>query len=125
MVEYRPAVSDPGLDAVFAAVADPTRRAILARLRAGDAGVSEIAEPFAMSLNAVSKHLMVLERAGLVRRERVGREHRLSLEPAPLAGARDWLDHYRQFWEGRLDALERHLAQTRLRPRSPQRRRNR
>lgn len=97
------------LDRTLAAVADPTRRAILARLAEGEARVTEIAAPFEMSLNAVSKHLRVLERAGLVRREVRGREHRLSLDSRPLAEAGAWIDRYRRFWESRLDSLERYL----------------
>jgi DNA-binding transcriptional ArsR family regulator len=106
MVEYRSAA----LDRVFGALADPTRRAIVARLARRPATVSEIAEPFPMSLNAVSKHLRVLERAGLVRRRVVGREHHCALNPAALRPAADWVEHYRQFWEGRLDALEHFLV---------------
>ncbi|HYM11931.1 MAG TPA: metalloregulator ArsR/SmtB family transcription factor [Bryobacterales bacterium] len=104
MVEYT-----DELGRVFAAVADPTRRAILASLSRKPATVTEIARPFPVSLNAISKHLMVLERAGLVRREKLGREHYCSLEAQPLRRASAWLDHYRQFWEVRLDALERHV----------------
>lgn len=113
MVEYR---AHPGstaraaeLDAAFAALADPTRRAILGRLRTGPATVGQIAAPFDMSLNGVSKHVRVLERAGLVRREIHGREHRLHLEARPLRSVSDWTGNYRSFWEGALDALERHL----------------
>ena len=95
------------LDRTFAALADPTRRAILSRLRAGPATVGEVAEPFPMSLNGVSKHVQVLERAGLVEREVSGREHRLHLRAEPLRAASDWTTHYREFWEGRIDALER------------------
>lgn len=105
MVEYH-----QDLDAVFAAVADPTRRAILAALVRKPATVTEIAEPFPVSLNAISKHLMVLERAGLIRRKVIGREHHCSIEPKPLRQAAAWFDHYRRFWEDRLDSLERHLA---------------
>jgi len=101
MVEY----NDIALDSTLAALADPTRRAIVARLTSGDARVGDVAAPFDMSLNAVSKHLKVLEGAGLVRREVRGREHWLSFDGAPLAAASDWIDHYRRFWEGRLDAL--------------------
>lgn len=105
MVEYRQ------LDQVFAALADPTRRAILARLSRGNALVTELAEPFPISLNAVSKHVRALERAGLVRRTIVGREHRCALEAAPLRQATNWLEYYRVFWDKRLDALEEFLAQ--------------
>jgi DNA-binding transcriptional ArsR family regulator len=99
----------PGrLDAVFAALADPTRRAILARLASGEASVTELAEPFEMSQPAVSKHLKVLERAGLVSRSREAQRRPRRLEPVPLAEATQWLENYRRFWEGayqRLDAL--------------------
>jgi len=107
MVEYR----TEGLDLVFAAVADPTRRAIVASLAQKPATVSQIAAPFPVSLNAVSKHIMVLERAGLIEREVVGREHRCQLKPEPLRQATEWLEHYRRFWDVRLDALERHILE--------------
>jgi DNA-binding transcriptional ArsR family regulator len=96
------------LDATFAALADPTRRAILARLAAGEATVTELAAPFAMSQPAVSKHLKVLERAGLVSRGRDAQRRPCRLEARPLRAATDWLEHYRAFWEEsyqRLDAL--------------------
>ena len=95
-----------GLDATLAALADPTRRAILQRLSRGEARVTDLAQPFAMSLNAVSKHIRMLERARLVRRRRVGREHLLSLDPAPLDEAAAWLDAQRAAWTVRLDALD-------------------
>ena len=98
----------PGLDATFAALADPTRRAILARLASGEASVSELAEPFAMSQPAISKHLKVLEKAGLISRGRDAQRRPRRLEAAPLAGATEWLENYRQFWEAsyaQLDAL--------------------
>ena len=98
------------LDQVFSALSDPTRRAILAQLAKKPATITEIAAPFRVSLNAVSKHVMVLERAGLVRREVAGREHHCRLETAPLRRADAWLEHYRRFWEVRLDALERHIV---------------
>ena len=94
------------LDLVFGAVADPTRRAILTSLREGPASITTLAEPFDMSFAAVSKHVLVLERAGLVRREIVGREHRCRLAPEPFEEATDWLERYRDFWESRLEALE-------------------
>ena len=100
----------PQLNAVFTALGDPTRRAILARLRKAPATVTEIAEPFAVSLNAVSKHLKSLERARLVTRTRVGREHRLSLNAAPLRQAAGWLVDYQQFWENALDRMEQELV---------------
>lgn len=104
-----PAPSAAALDRVFAALADPTRRAILTRLKRGEARVGDIAAPFDMSLAAVSKHLDVLERAGLVRRLPVGRERRCRLDARPLRAAADWTQAYREFWEGRLDALEAFL----------------
>ena len=94
------------LDQTLAALADPTRRAILERLTRGEARVTELAAPFAMSLNAVSKHIRTLERARLVRRRRRGREHVLSLEPRPLGDAAAWIERQRDFWNARLDALE-------------------
>jgi DNA-binding transcriptional ArsR family regulator len=119
MVEYQSAP----LDRVFGALADPTRRAILSRLTRRPATISEIAEPFAMTLAAVSKHVRVLERAGLVRREVEGRVHRCSFRAAPLADAAHWMEHYRRFWEDRLDSLERFLVSNRKRRnRSPGRR---
>ena len=102
--------SQDGLNRVFFAVADPTRRSILAKLRNKSATISEIARAFPVSLNAVSKHVMVLERAGLIRRNVQGREHICSLNAGPLQDATAWLDHYRHFWEVRLDALERYVA---------------
>src|SRR6266567_6425735 len=96
------------LDTVFAALADPTRRAILARLASGEASVTELAEPFAMSQPAISKHLKVLERAGLISRGRDAQRRPRQLEARPLAEATKWLEGYRRFWEGqfqRLDAL--------------------
>lgn len=104
---------EPGLDRTFAALADPTRRAILERLREGPSTVGVVAEPFEVSLNAVSKHVRVLEEAGLVRREVRGREHHLHLDASPLRSAVAWTTRYRAFWERRLDALERHLRETR------------
>jgi len=96
------------LDATFAALADPTRRAILARLASGEASVGELAEPFAMTQPAISKHLKVLERAGLVSRGRDAQRRPRRLEAAPLAEASQWLEEYRRFWEAtfkHLDAL--------------------
>lgn len=99
------------LDDTMLALADPTRRAILSRLAAGEARVTDLAAPFAMSLNAVSKHIRILERATLVRRRRSGREHVLSLNPAPLDEAAAWIEQQRAFWNTSLDALERALAE--------------
>jgi len=101
-------LSSGQLDATFTALADPTRRAILARLASGEASVNELAAPFDMSQPAISKHLRVLERAGLISRGRDAQRRPRRLEPRPLAGASQWLEGYRQFWESRflrLDAL--------------------
>jgi DNA-binding transcriptional ArsR family regulator len=98
------------LDDTFAALADPTRREILMTLAEGERSVSELAEPFDMSLPAISKHLGVLERAGLVRREREGRVRHCALQPEPLADALRWIAQYGHFWEGSFDSLERLLA---------------
>ena len=100
------------LDATFAALADPTRRAILARLASGEASVAELAEPFDMSQPAISKHLKVLERAGLISRGREAQRRPRRLEPRPLADATDWIERYRRIWEGnykRLDAVLQEL----------------
>jgi DNA-binding transcriptional ArsR family regulator len=99
------------LDRTFAALADPTRRRILAQLAQGDECVTDLARPHAMSLAAVSKHLIVLEKAGLVRRRRRGRVHSLALETKPMQEARAWIDRYRKFWEGNLDQFEKYLDQ--------------
>ena len=98
------------LDRIFSALADPTRRAILQSLTRRPATINEIANPFPVSLNAVSKHVMVLERAGLLSREVKGREHYCSIEPQPLREADAWLKRYEQFWEQRMDALEAYVA---------------
>jgi DNA-binding transcriptional ArsR family regulator len=106
---------DGRLDATFAALADPTRRAILARLASGEASVRELTEPFAMSQAAISKHLKVLERAGLISRAQDAQRRPRRLEAAPLAEANEWLERYRQFWEdsyGRLDTLLAEMKQT-------------
>ncbi len=108
MVKYQ---IDP-LSEVFGALADPTRRAILARLALGETSVGELAEPFEMSLPAVSKHLGVLETAGLVQREKQGRVRRCQLDGRPLEAAATWIEPYRQFWETRLDSLARYLEDT-------------
>jgi len=99
------------LDATFSALADPTRRAILARLASGETSVSELAEPFAMSLPAISKHLKVLQRAGLIERGREAQWRPCRLAAAPLKDASDWLEHYRRFWEESLDRLEEYLRE--------------
>ena len=94
------------LDATFAALADPTRRAIIARLASGEASVNELAEPFDMSQPAISKHLKVLERAGLISRGRDAQRRPRKLEPKPLAEATAWLEKYRRFWEGSFQNLD-------------------
>jgi DNA-binding transcriptional ArsR family regulator len=94
------------LDSTFAALADPTRRAILARLASGEASVTELAKPFRMSQPAISKHLRVLERAGLIRRGRDAQRRPRRLEAKPLAEASDWLERYRRFWEKRFQRLD-------------------
>jgi DNA-binding transcriptional ArsR family regulator len=99
------------LDATFAALADPTRRAILARLAGGDATVTELAAPFAMSQPAVSKHLRVLERAGLVSRHGAGRRRPCRLDARPLRRASEWVEGYRSFWEARYQQLDTLLAE--------------
>jgi DNA-binding transcriptional ArsR family regulator len=100
------------LDAVFSALADPTRRAIVTRLAKGEASVSELAEPFDVSLPAVTKHLAVLERAGLLEHHKQGRVRHCRLIAAPMSVADDWLGTYRVFWERRLDSLADHLKTT-------------
>ena len=105
------------LDVTFAALADPTRRAILARLAAGEASVMELAEPFAMSQPAISKHLKVLERAGLISRGRDAQRRPCRLEAQPLAAANEWLENYRRFWESsfqRLDDLLQEMKSNQL-----------
>ena len=97
------------LSIIFAALADPTRRAILARLTEGDATVSELAEPFPISLPAVSRHLKVLERAGLISRSRMAQWRSSSLQAEPLGEANAWMEQYRQFWETNLERLDAHL----------------
>jgi DNA-binding transcriptional ArsR family regulator len=97
------------LSATFAALADPTRRAILARLSTGEHSVTQLAAPFDMSLAAVSKHLRVLERAGLIAQGREAQRRPCRLQAAPLKGAASWIEHYRQFWEQSLDRLDTYL----------------
>jgi DNA-binding transcriptional ArsR family regulator len=104
MVNY-----SPSLDSTFAALSDTTRRGILARLARGEASVTELAQPYDMSLPAVSKHLRVLESAGLVRRSKQGRVQRCRLEAAPMKNAAAWIEHYRRFWDAQLDSLQRYL----------------
>ena len=99
------------LDRTLLAIADPTRRAILKRLSSGEARVTDVARPFAMSLNAVSKHILILERAKLVKRRKEGRDHYLSYQQGPLDSAAKWIDETRNFWASRLDGLERLLRE--------------
>ena len=101
------------LDRTFGALADETRRAILGQLAHGDATVGELARPFRVSRPAISKHLRVLERAGLVQRAREGRISRCELDAGAMREAAEWVDRYRAFWEGRLDALSRYIERTR------------
>jgi DNA-binding transcriptional ArsR family regulator len=108
MVKY----SSKMLNRTFAALADPTRRRILAHLARGDRCVTHLARPHAMSLPAVSKHLRVLEKAGLLRRRRYGRVHEMQLEAKPLQQAAQWVEEYRKFWEGSLDRLADYLEKT-------------
>jgi DNA-binding transcriptional ArsR family regulator len=105
MVEYSSRV----LDRTFGALADPTRRRILAQLAGGEECVTDLARPHSISLAAVSKHLIVLEKAGLVKRRRHGRVHSLALEAKPMQEARAWIDRYREFWDGNLDQFEKYL----------------
>jgi DNA-binding transcriptional ArsR family regulator len=117
MVKYFSAGS---LDVVFAALADPTRRRILELLARAELCVTELAKPFAVSLPAISKHLRVLENAGLIKRERDGRTHRLRLEAKPMRDAANWIDAYRGFWDERFDSLVDYLEkeQPEKRPKS-------
>jgi DNA-binding transcriptional ArsR family regulator len=105
------------LSQTFAALADPTRRAILARLSTGQCSVTELAEPFDMSLPAVSKHLRVLERAGLIDRQRDAQWRRCHINASPLKDVVDWTEHYRHLWEGRLHRLDSYLQQLQTKPR--------
>ena len=105
MVKYSP----PTLNQTFAALADPTRRRILAHLARGERRVTDLARPHAMSLPAISKHLRVLEKAGLLRRRRYGRVHQMQLDAKPLKRAAQWVEEYRKFWEGSLDRLAEYL----------------
>jgi DNA-binding transcriptional ArsR family regulator len=105
MVNYSPKV----LNRTFAALADPTRRRILEHLAQGDKCVTRLAKPHRMSLPAVSKHLRILEKAGLLRRRRYGRVHEMQLEAKPLKQAAQWVEEYRKFWEGSLDRLAAYL----------------
>lgn len=106
---------DLSLDRTFSALGDSTRRSLLNRLRGGSLKVTQLAEPFDVSLNAISKHLRVLERAGLIRREIRGREHHCFLEPARLREVAEWTATYRLFWEEGLDALDTYLREAKER----------
>jgi DNA-binding transcriptional ArsR family regulator len=106
---------DP-LSATFAALADPTRRAILSRLATGEATVTQLAEPFRMTLPAVSKHLKVLERAGLISQDRNAQWRPRKIQPAPLKDASSWLDLYRRLWENRLNRLDSYIQQLQAEP---------
>ncbi|HLI79766.1 MAG TPA: metalloregulator ArsR/SmtB family transcription factor [Candidatus Binataceae bacterium] len=106
-----PELASDQLSSTFAALADPTRRAILARLASGETSVTELAEPFEMSLPAISKHLKVLERAGLIARGREAQWRPCRLEAGPLKDAAKWIEHYRRFWEQSFDRLEEYLRE--------------
>jgi DNA-binding transcriptional ArsR family regulator len=107
MVKYKSSL----LDRTFAALADPTRRSILANLTEGERCVTDLAKPHRMSLPAISKHLRVLEKAGLVCRQRQGRVHRLKLDARPMHEAQQWIENYRHFWEESLDRLDTYLKE--------------
>lgn len=113
--------ADP-LSTTFAALADPTRRAILARLASGECSVTELAEPFQMSMPAVSKHLRVLERAGLIVRRRDAQRRPCRIEARPLKDVADWAEHYRHIWEERLDRLDKYLGELKSKEKSHGRR---
>ncbi len=112
------------LDATFAALADPTRRAILARLVSGEASVNELAKPFAISQPAISKHLKVLEQAGLISRSQDAQRRPRRIEGGPLQEATQWLEDYRKFWERRYDALDTLLGQLKAKPPKSKRKRH-
>jgi DNA-binding transcriptional ArsR family regulator len=112
---------EPTLDTVFHALGDGTRRSMLRALAAGEQTVSQLAEPYAISLAAASKHIKALEKAGLIRREVRGRMHMCRLEPGPLASVTEWLSFYERFWTDRLDVLERLLREAPPSPTKPNR----
>ncbi len=114
---FDPMAASQPLDRVFLALSHPVRRQILVRLAQGAATVTDIAEPFDLSLNAISKHLKVLEKASLIQRQVVGREHYCSICPQPLEEVSNWLTYYQTFWTSRLDALEQEIIASK-RPRS-------
>jgi len=107
MVNYSPSA----LDTTFAALSDATRRGILSRLALGETSVSDLAAPYKMSLPAVSKHLRVLESAGLIARHKDGRVHRCRLTPAPMKSAAEWIEYYKRFWEEQFDSLAAYLEE--------------
>jgi DNA-binding transcriptional ArsR family regulator len=111
-----PATAKDDLSLTFTALADPTRRAILTRLADGDATVTELAEPFALTQQAISKHLNVLERAGLISRLRVAQSRPCRLEPAKFDSAGEWISRHRQMWQDRYDRLDQHLSELQSRP---------
>lgn len=125
LVGYRQKPATLPLDATFAALADPTRRAILARLADGEATVTELAQPFAMTQPAISKHLRVLEKAGLVSIGRDAQRRPRKLEARPLAEATEWLEGYRRFWEGRFQKLDALLEEMKTMQEKPKRERKR
>jgi DNA-binding transcriptional ArsR family regulator len=110
------ATAEDDLSVTFAALADPTRRAILTRLADGQATVGELAEPFALTQQAISKHLKVLERAGLISRTRAAQSRPCRLEPARFDSAAEWIDRHRQLWQDRYDRLDQHLSTLRSAP---------
>jgi len=116
MVKY----SSRLLDRTFAALADPTRRRILGQLAVGDSCVTELARPYSMSLPAISKHLKVLEKAGLICRRRNGRVHRMKLEAAPMREASQWIEEYRRFWEESFDRLGEYLKELQAKEPKPE-----
>ena len=105
-------MADDQLSVIFGALADPTRRAILARLAEGEATVTELTAPFPISMPAISRHLKVLERAGLISRSRAGQYLSSTLQPAPLREAAEWMERYRRFWDASFDRLEEHLRRS-------------
>lgn len=109
MVEAEPMPQESSLDAVFGALADPTRRAMLRRLTEGPANITELGAPFRISQPAISKHMKVLDRAGLVERTKQGREFRIRLNPQPMDQATSWMAQMKRFWEGSLDGLSEYL----------------
>jgi DNA-binding transcriptional ArsR family regulator len=119
MFNHMVELQTPQLDTVFHALGDATRRRMLRDLAGGERTVSQLAEPFTMSLAAASKHIKALERAGLIRREVRGRTHLCRLEPGPLATAHEWLSFYERFWTSRIDVLERLLRDEAARDDTP------